>query len=64
MTLILGKKKCLEGLNVCINYELNLLHHVGVVAKRRRLEGDDNTPSGACIWSLYIIMYNVRYNFT
>ena len=37
----LGKKKCREGLNVCMNYEFNLLHHVGVVAK-----GDDNTPSG------------------
>ena len=34
-------------------YELNLLHHVGVVAKRVRAaetaahEGDDKTPSGA-----------------
>ena len=32
-------------------YEFNLLHHVGVVAKRVRAaaaahEGDDNTPSG------------------
>ena len=50
----LGKKKCQEGLNVCMNYEFNLLHHVGVVAKRVRAaaaetaahEGDDNTPSG------------------
>ena len=32
----LGKKKCREGLNVCMNYEFNLLHHVGVVAKRVR----------------------------
>ena len=32
--MILGKKKCREGLNACINYEFNLLHHVGVVAKR------------------------------
>ena len=52
MTLTLGKKKCREGLNVCINYEFNLLHHVGVVAKRVSAaaetahEGDDNTPSG------------------
>ena len=58
MTLILGKKKCREGLNVCMNDEFNLLHHVGVVAKRVRAaaaeaaetaaahEGDDNTPSG------------------
>ena len=54
MTLTLGKKKCREGLNVCINYEFNLLHHVGVVAKRMRAvaaetaahEGDDNTPFG------------------
>ena len=39
-----------------MNYEFNLLHHVGVVAKRVRAagatavtaahEGDDNTPSG------------------
>ena len=51
----LRKKKCREGLNICMNYEFNLLHHVGVVAKRLRAaaaetvahEGDDNyTPSG------------------
>ena len=39
-----------------MNYEINLLHHVGLVAKRVRAaaaaaetaahEGDDNTPSG------------------
>ena len=38
-----------------MNNEFNLLHHVGVVAKKVRaaaaetaaaLEGDDNTPSG------------------
>ena len=36
-----------------MNYEFNLLHHVGVVAKRVQAavavaahEGDDNTPSG------------------
>ena len=54
MTLTLGKKKCREGLNVCMNYEFNLLHHVGVVAKNVRAvagetaahEGDDKTPSG------------------
>ena len=59
MTLTLGKKKCRGGLNVCMNYEFNLLHHVGVVAKRvcaaavaetaaetAAHEGDDNTPSG------------------
>ena len=58
MTLTLSKKKCREGLNVCMNYEFNLLHHAGVVAKRVRAaaaetaaktaahEGDDNTPSG------------------
>ena len=34
MTLTLSKKKCREGLNVCMNYEFNLLNHVGVVAKR------------------------------
>ena len=48
---------CRDGLNVCMNYEFNLLHHVGVLAKRVRAaaaaetetaahEGDDNTPSG------------------
>ena len=48
----LTKKKCREGLNVCMNKEFNLLHHVGVVAKRvcaaaaAAHEGDDNTPSG------------------
>ena len=53
MTLTLGKQKCWEGLNVCKNYEFNLLHHVVVVAKRVRAaaaetahERDDNTPSG------------------
>ena len=51
MTLTLGKKKCKEGLKVCINYEINLLHHVSVAAKRMCVaaaahEGDDNTPSG------------------
>ena len=38
-----------------MNYEINLLHHVGVVAKRLCVletaaaahEGDDNTPSGS-----------------
>ena len=44
-------------MNVCINYEFNLLHHVGVVAKivcaavvaaaaETAHEGYDNTPSG------------------
>ena len=54
MTLSSGKKKCRDGLNVCMNYEFNLLHHVGVVARRVRAataetaaqEGDDNTHSG------------------
>ena len=51
MTLTLGKQKCREGLNVCMNYEFNMLHHVGVVAKRvcaaaAAHEGEDNTPSG------------------
>ena len=49
MTLPLGKKSA-GGLNVCMNYEVNLLHLVGVVAKRVRAaaaahEGDDKTPS-------------------
>ena len=33
-----------------MNYEFNLLHHAGVVAKKVRAaahEGDDNTPSGS-----------------
>ena len=33
MTLTFGKKKLLEGLNFCINFEFNLLDHVGVVQK-------------------------------
>ena len=50
----LGKIKCREGLNVCTNYEFNVLHHVGVVAKRvcaaeTAHEGDDNTPSGRVV---------------
>ena len=43
---------CREGLNVCMKYDLNLLHHVGVVAKSLRAaaagtaahKGDDNNP--------------------
>ena len=56
MTLTLGKKKRREGLNVCMNDEFNLLHHVGVVVEKVRAaaaaaaetahEGDGNTPSG------------------
>ena len=49
----LGKEKSREGLNVCMIYEFNLLHHVGVVDKRVSAaaaetahEGDDNTPRG------------------
>ena len=42
------------GLNVCINYEFNMLNHVGAVAKTgggdrhaaTAHEGDDNIPSG------------------
>ena len=43
---------CREGLGVCVNFEFDLLHHVGVVAKRvcaaaeTAHEGDDNTPRG------------------
>ena len=47
----LGKNICREGLNVCMNYEFNLWHHVGVVAKKVRgavaettHKGDDKTP--------------------
>ena len=46
----LGKKKYREGLNVCMNYEFNLLHHAGVVARRVHVtaahKGDDNGPRG------------------
>ena len=48
MTLTWGERNCREGLNVCINYEFNLLYHGDVVAKRLRAaahEGDDNTLS-------------------
>ena len=41
------KKNWREGLNVCMNYEFNLSHHVGVVAKRLRAAADDNIyPAG------------------
>ena len=58
MNLTLGKKKSREGMNVCMNYGFNLLHHVGVVAKRvcaaaaetagetAAHKGDDNTLFG------------------
>ena len=36
MTLTLGEKRRREGLNVCMNDEFNLLHHVGVVVKKVR----------------------------
>ena len=47
----------------CMNYEFNLLPHVGVVAKRRCAaaetahEGDSNTPSdrGLKIYNIYFI---------
>ena len=50
----LGKKNCREGVNVCMNYEFNLLHHAGVVDKRVHAaaekraahKGDDDTHSG------------------
>ena len=42
----LGEKICWEGLDVCMNFQFNLLHHVGVVAKILRAaaahKGDDN----------------------
>ena len=45
-----------------MNYEFNLLHHVGVVAKRLRAaaahKGDDITSSGRGVkthWSLWFI---------
>ena len=47
---------CREGLNVCMNYESNLLHNVGVVAEKKSAcggedsgaKGDDNPfrPNG------------------
>ena len=45
---------CQGGFIDCMNYEFNLLHHVGVVAKRlcaaaaetEAHKGEDNTPSG------------------
>ena len=53
----LGKNNLLEWLIVCKNYEFNLLHHIGVVAKRCHAtaetamahEGDDDTPSGRTV---------------
>ena len=66
----LGIQICREGLNVCINYEFNLLHHVGVdLAKRLHAaaaetvaesahEGDDNTPSGPAGRGVERAVYN------
>ena len=45
MTLTLSKMP--EGLNVRMNYEFNLLHHVGVVAKRLRARGGGRYGGGA-----------------
>ena len=64
MTLTLGKKMRQEGFIVCMNYEFNLLHHVGVVAKRLSVaateraahEGDNNTPSGPLTPTIYFQM--------
>ena len=61
MTLTFGKKLLPEGLNVCINYEFNLLDHVGVVQKgggvrqafmTRRTDGQPENvmPSLASRW--------------
>ena len=54
-------KKCWEGLN-----EFNLLHDVGVVAKRvgaaAAHEGDDNTPSGPT--GRGVKMVNQRWSLT
>ena len=44
MTLIFGQKKLLEGFNVRVNYQFNLMDHVGVIARAGDKE-DDNTPS-------------------
>ena len=33
LNLTFGKNKLPEGFHVCVNYELNLLDHVGIVAK-------------------------------
>ena len=72
MTLTLGKKKCREGLNVCMNYEFNLSHHVSVVAKRVHAaetaaetaaaahEGDDNTPSGRGVKTTSVVISRMR----
>ena len=47
MTLTFGKKLLPEGLNVCINYEFNLLDHAGVVQKRwRRKAGAHDRTDG------------------
>ena len=51
MTLTLGKKNCREGLNVCMNFQFNLLQTMSetavVAAVAAAHEGDDNTPSGS-----------------
>ena len=43
----LGKKNCREGLNVCMNYAFNMLHHARVVySQKTACCGGGNTPSG------------------
>ena len=62
LTMTLGKKSAGRG---WMNYEFNLLHHVGVVAKRVRAaahEGDDNTPSGPT--GRGVKMVNQRWSLT
>ena len=54
----LGKTNCREGLNGCMNYEFNLLHHVGVVAKRLRAAAADTGPRGNDYFSLIVSLYN------
>ena len=34
------------GVDVCMNYEFNLLHHVGVVAKRVRVAAEPAAHEG------------------
>ena len=61
MTLNMGKIKCREGLNVCMNYEFNLLHHVGVVAKGVRAAAAETAAHGG-VKTTTVALSGVRVN--
>ena len=64
-----GEKTLQEGLNICINYELNLLDYVGVAVKGGARRGEN--PLASTIYTKefqhfkglsehYLIIYNLQ----